>query len=466
MSARKQQLLKTHRRHKRLFVLVALLALALLGVLLAWWLVPLLLVLGWVAHEAWFADHLFYSPKDDYQYQFPAGTPQQAVKLVDGRVQLSAELAEGETLILALPLRASWLGRWLDPYVQIGDDRQDFERGVAGRRYLNLSGQAAALAQGQLTVKGRFCRLASDGELFCLSNPDYAEQALMILAPHADDAELAAFGLYSRSRNVSIVTLTQGEIEAEHYQQLGLPSTEAARLKGRLRAWDSLAVPLWGGVPASQCVQLGYYCLQLPAMAAEPDNAFGSRESGDSDVRSVRQHNPLRLPADIDGIPSWRNLVADLVEVLEHFRPQVVVTPHPELDPHADHVATTVALQQAIARSSWKPVTLLLYANHLHDNDRWPMGPAGQGIALPPAIEALPADSLWSPLLSPAVQLDKAMALGMQHDLQGRPALKKRLRRMIQKLLAGRRWPTTGEDEFFRKAVRRHELFWARRLPD
>ena len=466
MSARKQQLLKTHRRNKRLFLLAALVVLALLGVLVAWWLVPFLLVAGWVAHEAWFADHLFYSPGDDYQYQFPAGTPTQAVKLTAGKVQLSAALAPGETLILAVQVRASWLGRWLDPYVRVGDDRQDFERGVAGRRYLNVSGQALALAEGRLTIEGRFCGLAAQAQLFCLSNPDYAEQALMILAPHADDAELAAFGLYSRSANVSIVTLTQGEIEAEHYQQLGLTGSEAAKLKGRLRAWDSLAVPLWGGVPASRCVQLGYYCLQLPTMAAEPDNAFGSRESGESDVRSVRQHNPLPLPADSDGVPSWRNLVADLVQALEHFRPQVVVTPHPELDPHSDHVATTQALQQAIALSSWKPQTLLLYANHLHDNDRWPMGPAGNGIALPPAIEPLPADLLWSPLLSPAVQLDKAMALGMQHDLQGRPPLKKRVRRLIQQLLAGRRWPATGEDEFFRKAVRRHELFWARRLPD
>ncbi|MEN0105258.1 MAG: PIG-L family deacetylase [Pseudomonas sp.] len=466
MSARKQQLLKTHRRNKRLFLLAALLVLALVGVLLAWWLVPLLLVLGWIGHEAWFADHLFYSPQDDYQYQFPAGTPVQAVSLAAGTAQLSGELAAGETLLLAVQLRATWLGRWLDPYVQIGDDRQDFERGVSGRRYLNLSGQAAELAQGRLAIKARFCRLEAAAELYSLSNPDFAEQALMILAPHADDAELAAFGLYSRSANVSIVTLTQGEIEAEHYQQLGLSAAEAARLKGRLRAWDSLAVPLWGGVPANRCVQLGYYCLQLPAMAAEPEQAFGSRESGEADVRSVRQHNPLRLPADIDGVPNWRNLVADLVQALEHFRPQVVVTPHPQLDPHSDHVATTQALHQAIALSAWKPQTLLLYANHLHDNDRWPMGPAGNGIALPPAIEALPADPLWSPLLSPAVQLDKAMALGMQHDLQGRPPLKKRVRRVIQQLLAGRRWPATGEDEFFRKAVRRHELFWVRRLPD
>jgi len=57
-------------------------------------------------------------------------------------------------------------------------------------------------------------------------------------------------------------------------------------------------------------------------------------------------------------------------------------------------------------------------------------------------------------------QIDKAQALAMQHDLQTPLPLKKRLRRRIQHLLAGRRWPSSGEDEFFRKAVRRHELFF------
>ena len=83
---------------------------------------------------------------------------------------------------------------------------------------------------------------------------------------------------------------------------------------------------------------------------------------------------------------------------------------------------------------------------------------------MPPAIEPLPAEPLWSPVLDAETRLNKAMALGMQHDLQGRLPLKKRLRRLIQTVLAGRRWPATGDDEFFRKAVRRHELFWVRKL--
>lgn len=464
MTARKQQLLKRHRRHKRLFLLVALAALLLLGLLVAGWLVPLALLLGWIAHEAWFADHLFYRPQDDYRHAFPADALALPVRLEEGRLVVEGEIGAAETLILAVHVRAGWLGRFLDPQVWIGDDRQDFERGVDGRRYLNLSGQQEALRAGCLRLRGRFCSLAGTATLHALTNPDYAERRLLIVAPHADDAELAAFGLYSRAREVAIVTLTQGEIEAGHYRRLGLDAAAAARLKGRLRSWDSLAVPLWGGVPQNRCVQLGYYCLQLPAMADEPQRPFGSRESGETDIRRLRRHNPLSLPGDVDGAPTWLNLVADLRALLEHVRPEVVVVPHPELDPHADHVAATRALSEALAGSAWRPEALLLYANHLHDNDRWPMGPAGEGIALPPAIEPLPADGLWSPTLDAGTRLDKAMALAMQHDLQAPLPLKKRLRRLIQQALAGRRWPATGDDEFFRKAVRRHELFWVRRL--
>lgn len=55
--------------------------------------------------------------------------------------------------------------------------------------------------------------------------------------------------MYSQADEAWIVTLTAGEIEAEHYQQMGMSKVDAAQLKGRLRAWDSLTVPQWAGVP-------------------------------------------------------------------------------------------------------------------------------------------------------------------------------------------------------------------------
>lgn len=464
--SRKQQLLKRHRRNKRLGLLLGLVVLLGLGIFVQWWLPLLLVPLLWVAHEAWFADHLFYSPGEDYQYRFPPDCQAQPVKLVDGVVQAQAplQLAGDETLVLQLRLKSGWLGRFFDPAVQLGDDCQTFERGVAGVRYLNLTSQAQALAAGRLRLRGRFCRLAGDGQLWVVPGSDLRQQRVMVIAPHADDAELAAFGLYSQAREAWVVTLTAGEIEAEHYQQMGLEKAEAARLKGRLRAWDSIAVPRWAGVPQAHCVQLGYFCLQLPAMQAAPDQAIGSREAEMADTRVFRQFNPFSLPGDTDGAPTWNNLLADLREVLLKARPQVLVMPHPTLDPHPDHICAQAAVLEALQGLEWQPQTLLGYANHLHDNDRWPMGDSGTGVALPPQMEAGQGWAPYSLTLDLPTQRDKAMALGMMHDLQPPAPFKRRVRRLLQRWLAGRRASPYGENEFFRKAVRRHELFWRRDL--
>ena len=460
--SRKQQLLKRHRRNKRISLVIGLLLLIASGVLVAWWLPLLLAVVGWIAHEAWFADHLFYAPKDDYQYRFAADTECPDVRLEGGRVLLQAplSLAGDETLILALKVKSGVLGRFVDPFVQFADDRQTFERGVNGLRYLNLTGCAEALSAGEVSLRGRFCRVVGQPQLWVLPQPDYSEQRVMVIAPHADDAELAAFDLYSQAKEAWIVTLTAGEIEAQHYQQMGLEPAQAARLKGRLRAWDSVAVPRWAGVPQAQCAQLGYFCLQLPAMQAAPEQPIPSREADLTDTRMFRQFNSLALPGDEDGAPTWNNLLADLRALILRAKPQVIVLPHPAIDPHPDHICAHSAVIEALQGLAWQPDTLLGYANHLHDNDRWPMGNSGDGIALPPVFDASLTLRPYSRVLSLERQRDKAMALGMMHDLQPRAALKRRVRRSIQRLLAGRKPSPYGENEFFRKAVRRHELFW------
>ncbi|MFJ3156585.1 PIG-L deacetylase family protein [Pseudomonas protegens] len=464
--SRKQQLLKRHRRNKRIALLIGLVLLLVVGILVAWWVPVLLAVLAWLAHEAWFADHLFYSPKDDYCYDFGSDAQQAAVRLEAGRLLLEAPLALAgdETLVLGVHVKSSWLGRFLDPAVEVSGgplaDRQVFERGVNGLRYLNLSGLASSLVSGELRLRGRFCRLRIQPQLMSWRDPDYRRQRVMVIAPHADDAELAAFGLYSQADEAWIVTLTAGEIEAEHYQAMGMNPAEAARIKGRLRAWDSITVPRWAGVPESHCVQLGYFCLQLPAMQASPEQPVASREAQLSDIRLFRQFNPFPLPADQDGLPTWNNLLADLRELLLKARPEVIVLPHPTLDPHPDHICAREAVMQALEGLAWQPTSILGYANHLHDNDRWPMGDSGAGIALPPVFESTAVLRPWCLSLSQGEQYDKAMALGMMHDLQPKMPFKRRLRRSIQWLMAGRVPSALGENEFFRKAVRRHELFW------
>lgn len=466
--SRKQQLLKRHRRNKRLGLLASLAVLLALGVFTWWWLPLLLLPLLWAAHEAWFADHLFYAPGEDYAYRFGELSREAPAVLHDGLLKVDTALQGDETLILEVRVKSGWLGRFLDPHVELrggeADDRQTFERGVDGLRFLNLTGMVAPLQAGMLRLRGRYCRLQGEPRLWITPSVELQRRRVMVIAPHADDAELAAYGLYSQADETWVVTLTAGEIEAEHYQQMGLGKSEAARLKGRLRAWDSIAVPRWAGVPESRCVQLGYFCLQLPAMQAAPDQPAASREADMVDIRPFRQFNPFPLPADRDGAPTWHNLLADLRALLEMARPEVLVMPHPQLDPHPDHVCAQAAVMEALQGLAWQPQTLLCYANHLHDNDRWPMGDSGDGVALPPQLSA---EQAWAPcalLLDVATQRDKAMALGMMHDLQPRAPFKRRLRRLLQRWLAGRRASPYGENEFFRKAVRRHELFWRREL--
>lgn len=38
-------------------------------------------------------------------------------------------------------------------------------------------------------------------------------------------------------------------------------------------------------------------------------------------------------------------------------------------------------MREALQGLDWQPQALLHYANHLHDNDRWPMGDAHMGAA-------------------------------------------------------------------------------------
>lgn len=88
MSQRKQQLLRQHRKNKRMAMLTLVVAIGLCSVLLSWWCLPLGLLLAWLAHEAWFADHIFYAASDDYQYRFPEGTPGLELTLLNGVLNL------------------------------------------------------------------------------------------------------------------------------------------------------------------------------------------------------------------------------------------------------------------------------------------------------------------------------------------------------------------------------------------
>ncbi|EPN57961.1 hypothetical protein A244_11205, partial [Pseudomonas syringae pv. actinidiae ICMP 18807] len=73
-----------------------------------------------------------------------------------------------------------------------------------------------------------------------------------------------------------------------------------------------------------------------------------------SDTRLFRQFNTLALPGD-DGQPTWNNLLADLRTLILKARPQVIVMPHPAIDPHPDHICAQAAVREALAGLEWQP---------------------------------------------------------------------------------------------------------------
>ena len=474
MTSRKKNLLNRYRGKKRIVLVVLACLLAAVGFFAGVGWMALVFVLSWMAHEAWFSDHLFYRPDADYVYRFDEQLEALPVDFSEGRLRLASGTMPNadDTLILAITICSTWAGRLFDPAVMIeaegeASDCQTFERGAKGVRYLNLTGFVGALREESakgLRLRGRHCRLEGTLRLWRAVHPDFRQKRLLVVAPHADDAELAAFGLYSQARESWIVTLTAGEIETKYYRRMGLDNAEAARIKGRLRSWDSMAVPLWAGVPIERTVQLGYFCMQLAAMRQSPAEAIASREAALADTRFFRAFNRIKLESDRDGVPSWDNLVADLREVILLAKPELIVLPHPLIDPHPDHVAASKAVREALVDLAWQPEVLLHYANHLSDTDRWPMGEAHSGVALPPLFESVGALLPWVLSLDRSRQIDKAMALGMMHDLIVPLSSKERRRRMFQRVLAGRLYSPYGPDGYFRRAVRRHELFWVEKM--
>jgi len=429
------------------------------------------LVLVYLSHELLWSDHVFYDPRADYEHQLLAD---QVVKVTiqNGVITLPDDVAQCNSCFLQVGLKADWLGFFFDPFVAVAPapfdapgklhQRQYFERRLSGRRYLNLS-HAIGPDSRQVHLSSRYCRLAADAVLYCGRAVAIEDQKILVISPHADDAELAAFGLY-RQRNSFILTITAGETDADYYLPLVRGASDdnvaAARIKGRLRAWDSIAIPLWGGVPQHQTHQLGYFCLTLQQMSQQPDSTIPSHAADLTQPEYFRGFNALQTTPSRYPPSSWRALVDDIGRMIEQVKPDIIVMPHPALDPHSDHRYASKAVFEACALAPVAPDTFLLYANHYYHTDRFPFGPANTLATLPPDFDKRPPVRIMSLPLTVEAQQDKLMALFMQHDLLIPFKLKKKLRYLLQAWFIKRPRNRYGDDEYFRKAIRANEIFY------
>lgn len=370
---------------------------------------------------------------------------------------------------LALTVAASPSGYILDPYIEFGSGsvrgRQYFERGVAGRRYLNLSQllQQSSSAPATVRLDGRHLDWERPAELLVFDPPPRSTNAL-VLSPHPDDSELAAFGYYS-SRQSWIVTVTAGERSPTDLSAVVADDVEKCRWLARLRAWDSLTVPRLGGVAAHRCLNLVFPDTRLEEMRASPANRF--RLGGEEGTlrSSLRAANRLTAFRQAGADATWNELVGDLQRALDTARPDSVVCPHPLIDPHPDHVGTALALADALRAGAHRPETILLYVVHANEAPIYPFGAASSVVSLPPGSETdWIAESIYSHPLSKQTRRAKFFSVEAAHDLRTysasrRPSLadlSRTLRRELADFVTG--MPRPGD--FLRRAPRPNEVFF------
>jgi hypothetical protein len=193
-------------------------------------------------------------------------------------------------------------------------------------------------------------------------------------------------------------------------------------------------------------------------MYKTPKEPVAEMFSPNTDIGSYRRYNVgTLLPAGARA-STWENLVADIGEVLRKVKPATIVTPHPQLDSHLDHQFTSVALFQALER--WrKPVTLLLYTNHASEN-RYPAGPAGTLMSLPPPPVDIGLDRVYSHPVSPELQRAKLFAIESMHDIRYSPTRQYQLALGDGRSVAPELPGPPPDIDYLRRGPRANELYF------
>lgn len=350
--------------------------------------------------------------------------------------------------------------------------RHYFDKGASGIRYLDISALLDGMEESADAVKivPTNVSLESAAEVLFFNNEPLSEQRVLVLSPHPDDAEIAAFGLYKNSTS-AVVTITAGDAGRPYYKHIYPDAVQHDNLKRRLRVWDSLVVPMWGGVAPENIANLGYFDATLKQMHEAPDRAVVSRLTGRVQMADQRRSHGEKLLRP-GAVPTWTSLVLDLVHILDTFRPTIVVTPHPVLDAHTDHRLTTLALLEALGRTKSSNMYLYTYINHSPFCVHWPFGPPANPVSLPPwPINEVRVRGFYSYTLGAEDVVDKLFALESMHDLRRPPPSLNPAREwgLLTNLFDLRDYflrRRLGMFSFLRRGVRSQETFFVYKADD
>ncbi|MBS9766634.1 MAG: PIG-L family deacetylase [Flavobacteriaceae bacterium] len=340
------------------------------------------------------------------------------IEIKGNKMVLPKEIDGSYTVFCKVKLTSNPLGYLLSPMIEINGNTssaQYFEARLRGYRYVNLSNLSDE--NGVIKFKTKRCSLTNEKvEVYAYKNEDISNNKILIIAPHPDDAEISAYGLYSRNaENTFILTLTGGEYGRNYYNVFkDKAKNDFVRMKSRI--WNSLTVGMLGGVPINNALNLGYTDASLKGMYEEPNKTVPISEEK---LEILKKMNPFYDNSFSQTDKSWNTLVSDIQQVIAKVQPNIIITAHPYLDKHGDHVYSTVAVSEALQKMNYDNGNLFLYNIHSALNCHYPFGKIGSMITVPPLFDDVECfDRIYSFELTKDEQATKILAFEAMNDLR------------------------------------------------
>ncbi len=408
-----------------------------------------------------------YNTHLSYNYNFDSSNAEKfELNFVNDSFILPEDIdINDKSIFIKINVASTFIGNFFQPYFKIKSGQKKsthyLEYGAEGIRYLNVSNITNSDAR-EIILKGNHIKTKDQKiELYAFENLDLATSKILIISPHPDDAEIAAYGLYAKNKNSYIVTITAGDAGPYNYDEVYKDSTSHYLQKGKLRTWNSITVPLLGGIPYQNIVNLGFFNGTLEEMKNKDSLPVKSLFSNTSDIQTFRKQNISNLKDGFTGKSNWKSLVNNLCYLLDTLKPEIIVSPYPPIDTHSDHKYSTIAIIEALRKSNIKKGYFLLYTNHHPLSGSYPYGETGDAITLPPNFDNnFYFKSIYSNHLPESLQKDKFFALEAMNDLRLDTEWRDPKGAIIIALKTIKRKYLGPDIDYFRRAVRENELFF------
>ena len=373
-----------------------------------------------------------------------------------------------QTLILKLKVKSTFFSKLFSPYIEVYSDskieKTFIEHNASGIRYIDIS-SFSGFKNIKITTK--YCKIISDElDIFNYENLNIKDKKILIIAPHADDAEISSFGLYSDAKESFIVTVTAGETVSDDFKFFD-NNVDKAKAKGNLRVLDALSVGQIGKVDYENSIALGYFNETIKKMYEDKKNIIPSKTAKISDINYFRKVNHSKVKTNPNAISNWNSLILDLKYIIDSINPDFILTLHPQIDSNLDHQYTTLALLEAMEELKCNNIKLLTFTNHLNQNEICPYGEIFSTSALVPKFDTpFIFESIYSHNLSKEKQIYKFYSLEAMHDLRDPLIHIDFLRAFKFAFKSLRRFVNGKEKSYYRRSVRTNEIFYVTEYKD